>query len=137
MPHKSAAHFLAQEGEAGPTLAIAPVEAVGPASASSSTSAVAPSASVTTATPSAPESAINAAEIKAVPEDVCRCERGPDAVISIKNNRKGQEKRASYSIEMKAQVILEAYKSGMTQEKVKFMRFLIKKLATKIIYFIN
>jgi len=51
--------------------------------------------------------------IVANPEDFCQCQ-----IISIKNNRKGQEKRASYSVEMKAQVILEANQSGMTQEKV-------------------
>ena len=42
----------------------------------------------------------------------------PHGGSPLKNNRKGREKRASYSIEKKAEVILEAYKSGMTQEKV-------------------
>ena len=69
------------------------------------------------------ESAEGESSSAVVPEDVCTCERAPDdpGVLSIKNNRKGQEKRASYAIEMKAQVILEAFKSGMTQEKVSWM----------------
>ena len=108
-PHKSAAHFSAQDGKVEESGA---VTATASQALPDTASGALPEATSGAASEAAPESALNGV-ITVAPEDVCRCES-----ISIKNHRKGQEKRASYSIEMKAQVILEAYKSGMTQEKV-------------------